>query len=114
MVVGAAAASERQIRYAAWQKGVRSSALAVAVSAADRPYVMPPVREPGPLKVWAGVILFFGTGTAIGLLAAFHIIDRGGSVFEAIMTGACAGGANAWLLFVVVGKTIEHVRRPPR
>lgn len=66
--------------------------------------------EPHPVKVWAGVILFFGIGAAIALAIAFRLIEGGGSVLGAIAIGSCAGGYGAWFVFYVVLNALKRFR----
>jgi hypothetical protein len=71
------------------------------------------LTQPHPVKVWAGVILFFGVGAAIALVVAFQMIGRGSSIAFAITMGAFAGGLGAWFVFYIVLnalKTIDRLR----
>lgn len=67
--------------------------------------------SPHPVKLWAGVILFFAIGVAIALGVTSRIINQGGSLAAAIAVGAGAGGMGAWLVFYVVLNTLKTIKR---
>lgn len=69
-----------------------------------------PSSEPHPVKVWAGVILFFGIGVAIALVVALRLLESGGSMTGAVAFGACAGGYGAWFTFCIFLNAIKWVK----
>ncbi len=62
------------------------------------------------MKLWMGVILFFGLGANIGVSVAEVMLVRGSSAFGAVALGACAGGYGTWLAFFVVLNVARRLR----
>ena len=69
-----------------------------------------PFNEPSPIRVWAGVLLFFGIGVAIAIAITLAAISRGDSPFVAIFAGALAGGCGAWFVFFVLFNMLKQIR----
>jgi hypothetical protein len=69
-----------------------------------------PFNEPSPIRVWAGVTLFFGIGVALAIVITLAAISRGDSQFVAIFAGALAGGCGAWFVFFVVLNMLKQIR----
>jgi hypothetical protein len=68
------------------------------------------LRELHPLRLWGGLILFFGVGVAIALAVASRMIDRGESAARAVAIGAFAGACGAWVVFFAILNTVKRIR----
>jgi len=66
--------------------------------------------SPISLKVWAGVILFFGIGVAIALVTGMALLRRGETLIGAIIFGSIAGGYGAWLVFFIGYRVMRAMR----
>jgi hypothetical protein len=60
------------------------------------------------MRLWMGVILFFGLGARIGLFVASVMLAHGSSAFSSVTLGACAGGYGTCFVFVVIHNVTQR------
>ena len=63
------------------------------------------------VKVWVGILVFFGVSAVIGSAVALYYIRLGTSVVAAIFLGSGAGGVGAWLVFAISIKAYRGLKR---